>query len=347
MSDDVHEIWSDAELDRALTALKSTVDTDEQRLRAARAELAGAAPEPRRTRHWGRWAVAAAAVLALIAGFLVVQTVSFGHRPPAASAAAEALNSAADKVGASDPPLGPTQFRYVATHAWNLGSFIMVGKGGNTSSLNLSLLQENLSETWVPADPARDCLIRRGATGNYRWVHGSDAEAKAAGIDLPKPDSADSREKCAQGPGNWQEPTPAWVAALPRDPHRLYDKLRADTAGRGQDPDLEMLVYVADALRGGQIPADLRAALYLALALVPVLEITDRAANLDGRVGVAYGIDRAGTRQEMIVDPNTGQFIGERETTTKDRDDLKAGTVTSYTSVTTAVAGTEGVRPPS
>jgi hypothetical protein len=41
----------------------------------------------------------------------------------------------------------------VATHAWSLGSFMMVSKGGNTSSLNLSLLQENLSETGVPADP--------------------------------------------------------------------------------------------------------------------------------------------------------------------------------------------------
>jgi hypothetical protein len=35
----------------------------------------------------------------------------------------------------------------------------------------------------------------------------------------------------------------------------------------------------------------------------------------------------------MRTPPNTGQFIGERETATRDMDTLKAGTVLSYTSV--------------
>jgi hypothetical protein len=223
---------------------------------------------------------------------------------------------------------------------------MFVGKDGGTTNGNLSYLEEQLAETWVPADATKECLIRSGTTGKYQWVQGSDEAAKAAGIELPTARSQDRRERCADKPGSWQEPTPAWLASLPRDPHQLYGKLRADTANRGQDPDLEMLVYVADSLRGGLVPADLRAALYRALALMPALEITDRAANLDGRVGVAYGIGKAGTRQEMIIDPTTGQFIGERETTTRDMDGLKAGTVTSYTSVSTAVVDAEGVRPP-
>lgn len=281
-------------------------------------------------------------MVVLIAGLLVIQTVPFGRTAAPASAAAAELNLVADRVNASDPPLHPGQFRYVVTHAWSLGTSMFTDKSGNSTGPTLSLLVEDVRETWVPADPKQGCLIRDGTTGKYKWVNGSDEAARANGMELPTARTEERWERCLDHLGAWQVPTPEWLATLPRDPHQLYDLLRAATANRGNDPDLEMLVYVADALRGGLVPADLRAALYRALALVPALEITDRSANLDGRVGVGYGVSRAGFRQEMIIDPDTGQFIGERETTTRDMDDLKAGTVRSYTSVTTSVVDKAG-----
>src|SRR5262249_51981480 len=137
---------------------------------------------------------------------------------------------------------------------------------GNTAGAGLSYLEENLSETWIPADPNQEWLERTSVTGNRKWLIGSEAKAKELGLELPaaKPEEhrAPRGEFYGRNEPSWQTPTPEFLAALPTDPKRLYDKLRADTAGRGQDPDLEMLVYVADVLRGGTVPAAVRANLY-------------------------------------------------------------------------------------
>jgi hypothetical protein len=351
--ENVHEVWSEQELDTALAGLHAGVPAPD--LGATRAELmaaAGARPSTQDVgsrRHWLRWAVSAAAVLLIVAGVLIVQTVSIGDHPPAASAAAAGLNSAADKVGARDPAVAPGQYRYLAAHSWNLATIALAGKDGNTADAGLSYLQEQLSETWIPADPDQEWLLRTGDTDNRKWLVGSEAKAKEEGIELPPGRHEEMRaprgEFYGRNEPSWQTPTPEFLAALPTDPKKLYDKLRADTAGRGQDPDLEMLVYVADVLRGGTVPAAVRANLYRTLAMVPGLEITDGAANLDGKVGVAYGMNRAGGRQEVIIDAATGQFIGEREVNTRALPGLPAGTVTSYSSVTSAVVDAIGVAP--
>ena len=356
MVDNVHQVWSDDELDRALATLHSDVTTDPRTLAAARAELlsaAGARPttvDTHRRRGWLRWAVAAAVVVALVAGLLVVQTVRFGDRPPAASAAAAALNSAADKVHAADPALGPTQFRYVGTHAWWMATTVH----GQT----FSYLAENLLETWVPADQTREWLWRRDVTGARKWVQGTEEQARAAGVPVDEagwPEgewrapcgdffaTEEGKQPCAE-PGSWSHPTPDFLAGLPRDPDQLFKRLKTD-APANKRGDAEVLVYAADALRSGLIPADLRAALYRALGKLPGLEITEQVANLDGRKGTAYGISDGNLRQEIIVDPTTGEFIGERETAARDLDGLPAGTVMTYTSVTTALVDSMGTRP--
>jgi hypothetical protein len=144
---------------------------------------------------------------------------------------------------------------------------------------------------------------------------------------------------CAARTGGWQQPTPAFLAGLPRDPAALYARLRADTKGHGRDPDAEVLVYATDALRTGLVPADVRAALYRAVAHLPGLKIVDHQANLDGRQGVALGMsDGGGGTQQIIFDPATGQFIGERSTDGHGRPE-------EITSVTTSVAAAIGVRP--
>lgn len=361
MAENVHEMWSEDELDRALAALHSDVTSDEPTMTAARADLMAAtgtstrdapAAPPTPRRHWTRWAAAAAAVVVLMAGFLVVQTIPFGDNPPAASAAAAALNSAADRIHASDPALKPGQYRYVGTHAWWMSSTVL----GNKS---FSYLAENLFETWVPADQSQEWLLSRRETGARKWVRGSEAEAEAAGIPITDNTgglNGERRARCGdfyvadEGkqpctvPGTWAKPTPEFLAGLPRDPQRLYDRLRKD-APQNSRGDAELLVYVADALRSGLIPADLRAAMYRALGKLPGLEITDKLANLDGRSGIAYGMNDGTTRQEIIVDPDTGAFIGERETLARDTDGMAAGTVMSYSSVTSAVVDAMGVRP--
>ncbi len=353
--DNVRDIWSEDELDRALAALRPVEEADARVFRRAKAELLVAAgareplpepePEPRRRRRWTWWAATAGTVTAMVASVLVVQTVQLGEHIP--DAAADELNRAAARVEAVDEPLGPGEYRYIATHAWWM-------------SMNdrYSYLAENLLETWVPADEKQEWLWRRDVTGARKWVVGTEAQARKDGFPFeggwpegewraPCGDwfAADEGRAPCTTPGSWQDPDAAFLASLPRDPGALYDRLRADTEGRGKDPDLEMVVYVADVLRTGLVPADLRAALYRALAKVPDLEITEKVANLDGVKGTAYGISAEGERHDIIVDPATGQFIGERQVAEDGFGDIPAGTVMEYTSVTTAVVPEMGLRP--
>jgi hypothetical protein len=353
-SDNVRAMWSEDELDRALVALHAPEAPDERVMSRVKADLlvsAGAPPEPetpaRPRRRWGWWTAAAGTVLALVAGVLVVQTVQFQDRLPNA-AAAEKLNSAADNITAVDEPLGPGQYRYIATHAWWMSSMD-----------RYSYLAENLLETWVPADQEQDWLWRRDVTGARKWVSGTEEEARANGLPIDEPGwpegewrapcgdwfaADEGRRPCSQR-GGWGTPDAEFLASLPRDPGRLYDRLRADTEGRGSDPDLEMVVYVADALRTGLVPADLRAALYRVLAKVPGLQVTEEVANLDGRKGTAFGMSAGGTRHDVIIDPATGQFIGERQVSEEGFAAIPAGTVMEYTSVTTTVVPGMGVEP--
>jgi hypothetical protein len=286
-------------------------------------------------------------VTAVAASVLVVQTVQVRDSVPDAAAVAQ-LNLAADRVAAVDEPLGPGEYRYIATHAWWMATMD-----------EYSYLAENVLETWVPADRTQEWLLRRDVTGARMWVSGTEEEARADGLPIDEPSwpegewrapcgdfyAAEAGDEPCRGEGGWQRPTPEFLAAIPTDTERLYDRLRRDTAGRGSDENLEMVVYVADALRTGLVPAELRAAMYRVLAKVPGIQITEQVANLDGRRGTAYGISAGGHRHDIIVDPASGQFIGERQIAEEGRDDLPDGTVTSSTSVTMSVVPAMGARP--
>jgi hypothetical protein len=300
------------------------------------------------TRHWGRWAAAVGTVAAVVAGFVVVQAVPFGDAPVAAAAAVEVLNKAADRIGASDPVVAPGQYLYVESHRWDMATH-------DTDGRTVSYLEENVTQTWVPQDRTQEWLQRSYVTGQREWLQGSEADLEAIGIDPDDRRMEEHRARCGdfhpeggmrpcEREGSWQEPTPEFVATLPSDPHELYDEL-LDVAEEDGDDPAAVLGFVDDAIQRGLMPAGLRANLYRALTFVPGLEISDRNANLDGRVGIGLGIDHNGWRRELIIDPETGQFIGGRTTTTRAFDNAPAGTVMSYTSLSTAVVDQMGTEP--
>jgi len=103
--------------------------------------------------------------------------------------------------------------------------------------------------------------------------------------------------------------------SMPRDPYLLLNHIYLITLGAGPSRDGEALVFIADTLRQGTAPADLRAALFRAAAMIPGVTITEERAELDGSIGIAVGRfeSRNGLRVELVFDPATGQLIGERE----------------------------------
>ncbi|GIM96156.1 CU044_5270 family protein [Paractinoplanes toevensis] len=321
-----------SDLDEALRELYPPAEPDALSLRRARARVLhkSRSRTPRRV-----LAAAAVAVLIAIAGAAVVQR---RHHPPGAMVeVAHTLSLAADAQSQNpDAPVPAGRYRYIVTHSLSMAY-------GPASSYRFGMR----FETWVPADPDGEWVQRRTDTGERTYLVGGpgpdDVRAEPetwrgrCGDFFPQP-GVDSCDR----PGNWQEPTASFVDDLTRDPRRLFDQLRRETDGHGRDPDQEVLVYAADALRSGLLPADLRAALYRALALLPALTITERTTTLDGHTGTALGIVAAGERREIVIDPVTGAFIGERTRLTADRDGIPAGTVVGSSSVTYRVVRTVG-----
>jgi hypothetical protein len=304
-----------------------------------------AVPPPPRRR--ARWAAAVITTAAVVTGVLVLQAAPFGDQPTAPRAVADVLTRAADRIGATDPTVGPGRYLYLESHEWNLVS-------AELGSTALYYLEESLTQTWVPHDRSEEWMRRSSITGKRKWIQGSDADlAELGNLDRPM---EELRARCGDfhleqgvepcdGDGTWQEPTLAFVAALPTDPRELYDELVDALEDEDIGVELAILDFVQDAINRGLLPGELRASLYRALALMPGLRISDRDVNVDGRMGIALGAKGAGRVQELIIDPASGQFIGERETTTKGYGPISAGSVTSHTSLTTAVVDELGELP--
>lgn len=304
----------------------------------ARATTSGVRP-----RRIVRRAVLASAAAALLVGAMVAADVIIpGAHKGATAEAAEVLSRAATAtIKTSDPVVKPGQYLKIDTNAV-YGTTQAFADGSQ-----LSWLERTGGQVYVPAD----------RTGVWVWTREdrvpgtffSDAAKKAAA----KMQESVSGSKGA-GAETLRAPGGAFyggeqtvingmrldeAAKLPRDPKALLDLIYSRTKGAGVSPEAEALVTIADTLRTGIIPADLRASLYKAAALVPGVTMVDRQATLDGKTGVAIGIvgPDGRSRRDIIIDPATGLMIGERDVLLKATPDFPAGTATSWTSVRTTV----------
>ncbi|MFI7066613.1 CU044_5270 family protein [Kribbella sp. NPDC050124] len=332
------------DLDRALSTLHADIETDTNRINQTRTDFLNAlrhptdqhqTPMPAVKRHGSRrrWLVAAAAAIALVAGGSLYTSTLDGS---SAEAKVE-LDGAAQRIAATpDPVVAPGKYRYLVWHVWNKNYAETPGGG-------LEYLEEAVREVWVPADIRGTWYRRDTNTGRHQWVKGSDEEARKAGITFDRSSETDTAKcgafegggPCAEN-GGWQDPSLEWIAGLPRDPNALYEQLKKDGTIDGNDRgETQLLVTAQDALRTGMLPADIRAGLYRALGNLKHLKITDKAANLDGQIGIAYSSDDGSSREEIVIDPKTGAYIGSREVATSGRN---RGQVLSYSSFTTSIA---------
>ncbi|KAA2253515.1 hypothetical protein F0L68_32370 [Solihabitans fulvus] len=271
--------------------------------------------------------------------------------------AQQALATAATQVGAGkDTPLAPGQFRHISLHAWWSTGTMMASDSKGNPTKGFSYLREQTIDRWVPADYRDDWLERRKLTGRKTWLGGTEPESA---MNRPEPDAdiqnAEYHGKCGDffpkskpakvcGDANdWD--FPEYYAGLPRDPDQLLARWTKDTSAKGSSPST-ILYYVTQILGTGLAPADVRAAAYQALAKLPGIQVIDRAANLDGVVGMALGIeDNKADRTELILDPKTGQYIGDRVVAVHPTTPwIKPGTVTSFTSQTSTAVSEQGAK---
>ncbi len=376
------------ELDETLEQLHREARTAPADLSAARARLlaefdtgpaAAVVPLPARPRPTRRLRFALP-VAAAVAGVVAVTVVLVQQRPagPAAAppvrppapvpttaaptaaapdirlmSAVQVLTRAADlTVGAADAPVGPGQFRYVAEHTW-VGRGVQTGDG----STGYTYLWEQEVDRWIPADEHDVWQETRKILHTGKFLGGSVPQAQAPEPPITDTDQGQWQGRCgdffpqAKPPkkcgdaSDWD--SPAFYAALPHDPAALYAKLQQLTKGRGSTPSV-MFHFGIEILRAGQMPAQLRAQWYRALAKIPGITVLAAEANLDGRTGVALGLDDRHEIRQLIIDPVTGAFIGERTVAGAEPDEawIKPGTELGASAITTAVADRLGEVPP-
>ncbi|WP_307031845.1 CU044_5270 family protein [Arthrobacter globiformis] len=296
---------------------------------AAAVKLSGR--RSRRARAWLTAAAAAAVVATLIGGDVVGLA---GWRGGATAQASDVLNSAAHTaITTSDPVVSRGQYlRIKSTNVWMTASV-------EADGASYQWLDTEKFDMYVPFDRSGEWVWRRSGRVPTTFF---DPKAK----EYVREQNVQAHPELLRAPrGEFYGPQAFApdMTLLPRDPYRLLNSIYKQTLGKGQSVDGEALVFIADLLRTGVVPADLRAALYKAAAMIPGVTITEGQANLAGRTGVAIGrteASAAGQRQEIIIDPKTGQLIGEREVLTQAYGVIPAGTAVGWTAIETSVSGT-------
>jgi hypothetical protein len=278
----------------------------------------------------------AAVVAALVAGDVVGPT---GWRGAATAQAAQVLNDAAQTtIETADPVVNPGQYLKIqSSNLW--GSFSTDEKGKEYQWLDT----EHMT-MYIPADRNGEWVWERSGRIPTTFF---DEASKEYALSIQTNDPTGYVLRGANGgfygaPDQSGFPSPDYLNSLPRDPHMLLNNIFKRTLGQGQSIDGEALVFIADLLRTGMVPADLRAALYKAAALIPGVTVTDDQATLDGHKGIAIGrVEEAShTRQDIIIDPKTGLLIGERQVLTQAQGTMPAGTAITLTTIETSVADT-------
>jgi hypothetical protein len=334
----MRQLWTDDELDQALAELHADVRPTPNGLATVRARVLDAAPA-RSARLRSPWfpVIAAAAVAALVTSVLMLlpHTVQ-PAAPPSADLSLAELRARLAKIHYSDPTVAPGQYRYVRYQAWAGGLPDALVDQATTTWQPTTWTDEWLRRTSVfgkvPAKYANGAIT---ATGPETKTGTADHDVTASCGNFDAVDtSPPASDPCAAQEGSWRTPTPLWLASLPKDHEQLLDAMMKNTPSSALD-------VAISALKTGTVPADVRAALYQALATATstVSYGRENVPNLQGKRGLAIVVVQNGIRDELLVDPTDGSFLGERqygETT---------GSVIVYSAMTYGVVDQRGVTP--
>ena len=306
-----------SELDPQANAPTEITAQDEDLLRAIMATPM-AAPAPRQRTHVRRTVVVGGLVAATVALGLMKIDIG-GHDVGASPAAAAVLERAADvTIKTSDPVVEPGQYLRITTVEKDWGSpelvnpdpaapppdkideSVPVGSDGKPIVFQTLRTQH----MWVPYDRA-DTWVFDEESHRLRNIS-IDGEKYPGGEKHHVWTSKGGASTNWHGYSKYQDAS--WYASLPRDPERLLETLLK--GGPSYDPREhyeELDLAVSPVLTSGLAPADIRAALFRALAKEPQVRIVDGITHVNGKDAIAL---RMGYALEMLFDRDTGQYIG-------------------------------------
>ena len=296
----------------------------------------------RSAKAW-RWGMLGG-VAAVAAGTLVVTQVvipygTFGSVDPAVAAV---LTQASDNaMRFSDPVLHPGQYLKVTTRERNVASGDYTDPTtGERATRPIDFMQGEDFTMYVPADRASTWVWVRQPTGPLAPA-GSTTPQEFAAL-TADPVGKPGETEYVTGPagrfyGSMDTPLTENLAGLPQDPQGLLRHIYAATVGHGTNPRREAFVWMVDRLRLGTVDAQTRSLFFRTMALIPGSSVLDRSVTLDGQTGTAVQApDAAGQGiWQIVFDPSTGQYIGEREV---GGEGFAPNEVTESSSVTVSVA---------
>jgi hypothetical protein len=249
---------------------------------------------------------------------------------PAPATAAAALNRAAQVAEHADGPGVPNddQYFYVASEGTELVTSIQ--RDGS-----YSFLYTKQREIWLSVD--RTGLLRDHHVGAVRWLTPADRD-KWIESGRPRVQGASVGDTAMDPIGAYYIGDERFTTQQLRDfdptPQQLFDRLRSRVGDRGQSPNGEVFVEIADALREAPQTPRLRAMLYRALALVPGVQLLGNVKDRLGRdaIGVAY-TEHTGMRHELLFDPQTAEVLNERQVVVRPVQGLRAAPGTAVEDV--------------
>jgi hypothetical protein len=250
----------------------------------------------RRFRLGSRLAAVGAAAVALLAAVTVAENLGGTGAEVQVASAAPVLERAA--VAAVERPFVPPrddQWIYVKEHF-----------GGSVTE------PVSREETWRRADGRGFAFVDADGKLHVETVsHPKERPGR------PRPELFDSYKA---------------LAALPTDPaallHWAYGRAENATGG-GMDDHGDVYLILNHTLRESILPPGLEAGIFRAMKQVP--GVTVEEVEVSGRPVLALGLQTADwLYEELLLDPKTYAYIGERSTVTKDAtiDPLKAGNAT-------------------
>ncbi|GAA3868198.1 hypothetical protein GCM10022381_09500 [Leifsonia kafniensis] len=292
-------------------------------------------PQSAGPRRFGLVAIGIGAIAAALIVMGVIMPV--GSTGGATAQAAEFLTTAANAtIETSDPVVGPGQYLRISTNS---------ASGASNGGDRTMWLIPTTGVLYIPADRTHTWVWERHELPATVFF-GEAGRAAAERYDLDPDNQNDPlRNGVLRAEGGaffgGSVQSERVLDQLPRDPSALRDHFYDEYSGGSSSIDEDVWVRITGLLRTGEVPADLRAALYRTLALIPGVTITEEEVTLDGQAGVALGRTEPArgsiAREEIIIDPITGLLIGERTVTLADQEDIPAGTTISWSSVHTSV----------
>jgi hypothetical protein len=163
---------------------------------------------------------------------------------------------------------------------------------------------------WRSVDQTRSGAVRSEHLAP--WAYPGTPLPPAAADDVGRVESFSS-PVCVTRPPDNARTDYAYVSHLPTDPAQM---LRVLTERRSGDPSQDRRAWTAvgDLLRESYLPPAQRAALFRAAKLIPNVSLAQNVVDAADRSGiaVAWTDEERGTREELIFNPTTLLYQGER-----------------------------------